>query len=265
MLRPLSTSALLRRLPLASLAVLAALLIAGSARAADTPRTGRMWTYGGFTTAFTPHVSATALGGYRVEYARSGEVDPKRLYLVELFLGPTYTGKVGDHLTLKGSLWYYYVGFPALAADRYYRQHNVEVIPSAEYRAGRWSVYDRVILHNTVYASVYPTAQERAGYGLVLRELLQVRYAITEKIGLLLSDEPFIGLSEDGDAPVNNGPGYWEKGLRVNRVYTGFDFKLTPEFTLTPLYVHEQTFTDGKVSERGNYAFVTMSYLLKLF
>lgn len=248
--------------------------LAGTAHAEPPPHSGRTWTYGNFTAAFSPKVSGTVLSGYRMEYARTDGADPRRLYLFELFTGPNFSQKLGSHVTLKGSLWYYYVGFPMLANSvrekgTYEHTHSIELIPSIEYKTGKWSFYNRVILHNTIYASVYGSPEQRNGWGLVMREMVQAKYAATPSLSLVLADEPFFGLKEDGDVvpnrPVNNGPGYWEDGLRLNRLYAGLDIKLTKSAAITPLYMFESTFKDGKAREHGHYAFVTFSYVLKLF
>jgi len=123
--------------------------------------------------------------------------------------------------------------------------HNLEIIPSVEYRWGRWSIYDRVIFHNTFYADVYSTPDQRLGWGTVLRELLQGRFAVTDRFGISLSDEVFLGILEDGDTSSIAGgkgyiaPGYWKDGFRANRTYLGFDYKVTPNFTIAPMYMVE--------------------------
>jgi hypothetical protein len=135
--------------------------------------------------------------------------------------------------------------------------HNLEIIPSAEYRWGRWSIYDRVILHSTFYADVYSTptptlsvSDERWGLGTVLRELLSGRFAISDRLGVSLMDEVFIGIIEDGDTsklrdaksglPTGYLPtGYWKHGFRANRTYLGIDYKVTPNFTIAPMYMVE--------------------------
>ena len=48
--------------------------------------------------------------GMRFEYARSRE-DVAGVQFLEFFIGPNFTYKLGN-LTLKGSLWYYYMGYP---------------------------------------------------------------------------------------------------------------------------------------------------------
>jgi hypothetical protein len=82
----------------------------------------------------------------------------------------------------------------------------------------------------------------------VLREMLQARYAVTDRLGVLLADEVFFGIAEDSDtskiAPIADGAGYkpagyWKDGFRQNRVYAGIDYKVTPALTVTPMYMLE--------------------------
>ena len=262
--------------------VLALTAFVGVARAADTPtkQDGRVWVDQNFVLAFSPQWSLTTMPGGRAEFARSRE-GAQGLNFLELFFGPNYTYKTGNWV-IKGSLWYYYMGYPqrgrmkeqadgSLACSNpplvnpttgaqisdhctstYNASHNIEVIPSAEYRMGRWSIYDRMIFHNTFYADVYsnptPTlsvSNERLGWGTVLRELLQLRFALNDRAGVFVSDEIFLGLIEDGDTSSIAGGkgytplGYWKHGLRYNRSYLGIDYKVTPNFTIAPMYMIE--------------------------
>lgn len=245
------------------LAAVAACLFAPTLAAASTPQTGRVWLYGNFTALVSPNLSLTVLPGVRYELERSGDAEAKRHYLDELFIGPNFSAKFGD-LSVKASLWYYYTGYPNRLTDTYESTHNLELVPAVEYKLGRWTFADRVILHNTFYASVYEPGQ-RFGYGLVARNLLLAKYAATENVTLLAGVEPFLGVIEDRDAkphPI----GYWQHGLRLNRVYAGFDWKATREFSLSPQYVYETAYDlEGRLAERGHYLFVTASYVAKLF
>jgi hypothetical protein len=88
-------------------------------------------------------------------------------------------------------------------------------------------------------------ADQRLGWGTVLRELLQGRFAVTDRLGVSLADEIFVGILEDGDTSKlasgkgYNPMGYWKHGLRYNRTYLGFDYKVTPNFTIAPMYMVE--------------------------
>ena len=255
---------------------------AGAAHAADLPtkQEGRVWVDQNFVLAFSPNWSWTTMPGARSEFARSRE-GAAGLQFLELFFGPNYTYKTGNW-TLKGSLWYYYMGYPqrgrmkeqsngslacsfnpnvvapADCTSTYNFSHNLEIVPSAEYRFGRWSVYDRVIFHNTFYADAYSTpdtktglsvSDQRWGLGTVLRELLQTRFAVSDRLGVFLMDEVFVGILEDSDTSKlrdakgqyagYKSAGYWKDGLRANRTYLGFDYKVAPNFTLAPMYMVE--------------------------
>ena len=272
----------MKKLLVLGISALALAAAAGSARAADLPtkQEGRVWIDQNFVLAFSPEWSLTTMPGARSEFARSREGEAG-LQLLELFFGPNYTYRTGNW-TIKGSLWYYYMGYPqrgrmkeqangSLACSSqplvdakgvpvsdyctstYSASHNLEIVPAAEYRWGRWSIYDRVILHNTFYADVYSSANattasvanQRLGWGTVLRELLQGRFAVTDRLGVSLADELFLGIIEDGDTrklPSGKGynpMGYWKHGLRYNRTYLGFDYKVTPNFTIAPMYMVE--------------------------
>lgn len=256
--------------------VFALTALASIARAdAPTKQEGRVWIDQNFVLAFSPEWSLTTMPGGRVEFARSRESKAGFQFL-ELFFGPNYTHRWGN-FTLKASLWYYYMGYPGrdrlkeitpyqgdyavcssgVAEDTchtstYNFSHNLEIVPAGEYRFGRWSIYDRVIFHNTFYADVYSTpsgsmsvGDQRWGWGTVLRELLQLRYAVTDRTGVFVSDEVFLGIHEDGDtSKIANGKGftptgYWKDGFRYNRTYLGFDYKVAPNFTIAPMYMVE--------------------------
>ncbi|HEX7508568.1 MAG TPA: hypothetical protein VF550_17475 [Polyangia bacterium] len=267
----------MKKLLVLGISALALAAAAGSAQATDTParQEGRVWIDQNFVLAFSPNWSLTTMPGARSEYARSRE-GAAGLQLLELFFGPNYTYRTGNW-TIKGSLWYYYMGYPQrgrevpgkpTASDcsiapmgsspyctsTYNASHNLEIIPSVEYRWGRWSIYDRVILHNTIYADVYSTpnptlnlsvADQRLGWGTVLRELVQGRFAVTDRLGVSVMDELFLGIIEDGDtSKIADGKGYiptgyWKQGFRANRVYLGIDYKVTPNFILAPMYMVE--------------------------
>ena len=290
----------MKRLTIAAMGMLFALM--GSARAADLPtkQEGRVWIYQPLVLAFSPNWSLTSMPGGRVEFYRARE-GKAGFHFLEYFFGPNYTQKIGNNLTVMASLHYYYMGYPGRGrrtedpstgaltcatatgasncSTSYNASHNVELIPSVEYRSGRWSIYNRVILHNTFYADTYsaPTQTKtvddlRWGWGTVLRNLLQVRYAATERLGIILSDEPFFGIIEDGDtrdAPNGYKPtGYWKRGYRLNRTYVGIDYKVTPALTVTPMYMVEvmSSPTESQdVTDVSHNLFMTVAYAAKLF
>lgn len=299
----------MKRLTIAVMGMLFALM--GSARADQPARQeGRVWIYQPLVLAFSPNWSLTSMPGGRVEFFRTREGKAGFQFL-EYFFGPNYTYKSGN-FTFKGSLHYYYMGYPnrgreienqnppgsgvmtcpgtiagsSNCASAYNASHNIEIIPSIEYRTGKWSFYDRVILHNTFYADTYSSPaggksveDQRWGLGTVLRNLMQVRYAVTDRLGVILSDEPFFGIIEDGDTrgllDAKNNPGagykpagYWKRGYRLNRTYVGIDYKVTPSVTVTPMYMVEvmSSPTEGSdVTDISHNLFMTVSFVAKLF
>jgi hypothetical protein len=302
----------MKRLSVFAISLFSLLALAGVARAdAPAKQEGRIWYDQNLTLAFTPQWSFTVMPGMRTEFARSRE-DITGVHFLELFIGPNFTYRLGN-LTLKGSLWYYYMGYPTRGRDietppgsgnlacnlqvgaaptncqsTYVFSHNLEIIPAAEYRIGRWSFYDRVIFHNTFYADAYnadyisptdPTfkldvGSQRAGWGTVLRELIQGRYALTDRLGVLLADELFFGIAEDSDTSKIAGgkgyipSGYWKNGFRYNRTYVGIDFKVTPALTVAPMYFLEvgvSPVDSGDVTDMAHNLFVVVTYVAKMY
>lgn len=261
----------MKKLLALGIGVVALTAFSGLARAVDTPtkQEGRVWIDTNMLLVLSPNWSWTTMPGGRVEYARSRE-GSTGVHLFELFFGPNYTHKTGNW-TIKGSLWYYYMGYPqrgrkteslectspvinpkndtTYCGSTYNFSHNLEIIPSVEYRFGRWSLYDRVIFHNTFYADVYSQqagtlgiSDQRWGWGTVLRELLQLRYGVTDRLGVFIMDEIFLGILEDGDTSdikAYTPLGYWKQGLRYNRTYLGIDYKVAPNLTIAPSYMVE--------------------------
>jgi hypothetical protein len=308
----------MKRLTGLVLGIISLIAMGGVAQAADLPtkQEARVWYDQNLTLAFTPNWSFTVMPGARFELARTRE-QMTGVHFLEFFIGPNYTYKSGN-LTIKGSLWYYYMGYPLRgrwAEDTanpgpgntvctpytddcrkpsYNFSHNLEIIPSVEYRWGRWSFYDRVIFHNTFYADTYNSDQTKAfgvdvqtqryGWGTVLRQLMQVRYALTDRLTALLADEPFFGILEDSDTKklrkldANGNPtnvqsgykptGYWKNGFRLNRVYLGIDYKVTPALSVTPMYMLETSMnpTDSSdMTDIAHNAFIIVTYVAKLF
>ena len=302
----------MKRLLFLAISLVSLVALSGVARAdAPAKQEGRVWYDQNLTLAFTPEWSLTVMPGMRFEYARSRE-DIQGVQFLEFFIGPNYTYKMGS-LTLKGSLWYYYMGYPQRGRGKetppgsdilkcsndpkatnctstYNFSHNLEIIPAAEYRIGRWSIYDRIIFHNTFYTDFYSTDHsvpgdalglsindQRWGWGMVLRELVQGRYALTDRMGVLLADEVFFGILEDSDtsklaatAPTAayNPIGYWKDGFRYNRTYVGIDFKVTPALTVSPMYMLEigvSPVDSGDITDVAHNLFVVVTYVAKMF
>jgi len=246
----------------AVLSILILLLI--TPRPGISATTGRFWSYLNLAAPLNPNWAFIMMPGVRYEFARS---DPnpansaREFYFYELLVGPTYT-KTWGNFTVKLPVWYYYMGFPTPGDYAY--AHNIEFLPIAGFRSGKVSFTSRTIFHNTVYASVYDTPEQRSGYSLVIRQLLELSYDLHQKITLLVADEPFFGIIKDQEAPPS-AIGFWPSGFRLNRFYAGFRYKLTPRFVISPEYVLETVYDEGDLTDTNHYLFVTFSYILKIF
>jgi hypothetical protein len=113
----------MKRLSFLAISLVSLVALSGIAQA-DVPakEEGRVWYDQNLTLAFTPEWSFTVMPGMRFEYARSRE-DAAGVQFLEFFIGPNYTYKMGN-LTLKGSLWYYYMGYPSAGASNCRRQRD---------------------------------------------------------------------------------------------------------------------------------------------
>lgn len=258
------------------LVILLAVIAISAPVFAETPSTGRTWGYLNFVAAITPEWSFTAMPGARYEYYRSDKSDKapvRKIFMYEFFTGITYTMKF-DNLKIALPVQYYYLGFPvrkpAGVKDTYDYQSNIEFIPTISYRWGNFDFIDRVILHNTVYASTYATASERKGYSLLMRELVRINYWITPEFALNIAEEFFYGLRRDRQAAPSS-LGFSSVGLSINRLYAGFEVKFMPELSLTTQYIYETNYNpynnEGKykVIQTNHYVYLTLTYVLKLF
>jgi len=226
--------------------------------------TGRFWSYFNVTSLISPKWAIVTMPGFRYEFARSDDpnmLPAKGVYFYEFFIGPVFT-KTSGAFTFKLPVWYYYMGFPS--EGTYFYSHNIEILPILSYRLGRTTLTSRTIFHNTVYASVYQTPEMRSGYSLVIRQLLQIAHEIDERTTVILADEPFFGTIEDGQAPPNP-IGFWPSGFRLNRVYAGLQYRITPTIIISAQYVFETAHDEGAVTDVNQYLFITLSYVLKLF
>ena len=110
--------------------------------------------------------------------------------------------------------------------------------------------------------------------------MLQARYALTDRLGVLLADEVFFGIAEDSDtSKLTNQKtgaggagytptGYWKDGFRQNRVYAGIDFKVTPALTVTPMYMLEvdaSPTSSSDVSDVSHNLFIIVTYVAKMY
>lgn len=246
--------------------ILLVVIFASSAlpRSAASATTGRFWTYFNLAALVSNNWSFVAMPGVRYEFARTDDAllrPRKEFYFYELLIGPTYARTWG-RFSMKLPFWYYYMGFPS--KDAYDFSHNIEFLPIFNFRAGKILLTSRTIFHNTVYASVYETPELRKGYSLVIRQYFEMAYGLNQRLSLQLADEPFFGVLEDSEAPPS-AIGFWPTGFRLNRIYAGLKFQVTPYFSLAPLYVFETAYDEGRVTDTNHYIFLSFNYLLKLF
>jgi hypothetical protein len=274
---------------------------AGSLSAASSPvytaEAYRSWMYLDYTCMFSDNWGVSVLGSHSYEYERDNNLPSshpkystntfaKQTFLYEIFAGPMYVQKFGD-LTFKLPVWYYYQGFPTRnheAKDTYYHTHNIEIVPTVDYKMGKWTFWNRIILHNKVYSSIYGSEAKYAGlddskysngYSLLIREYFRVQYAINDKLRVLIGNEIFVGVVEDKDTTdlhlANQpriGPQFERKGFDQNRTYMGFSYTLAPGLAITPLYMYQMVYNvpgERKLTERDHYLFMVLSYQMKTY
>ncbi|MBM4370020.1 MAG: hypothetical protein FJ098_00100 [Deltaproteobacteria bacterium] len=256
-----------------TLTVLALLLsLSSAATAKDTPQEVQLWAYATTTGVVAPHWAVTLMPGLRWEVWDS-EGEAGQATMVELFAGPSFVQKWGA-VTLKIPLWYYYMGFPIRkpGPDDWFDSHNLELIPIVEYRLGRWTFTSRSILHNKVYArnTVFRSDAQRRGYSLLWRQLFQAAYTVAAGVDVVLAEELFLGLVEDGETNgLAKGEPFFEKhGLSMNRVYAGVSLTLPHGMSLSPQYVfetHHDPDHGTEVTKMRHYLLVTWSTTVQLF
>lgn len=232
------------------------------------PRNRRMWENLNITTLLSPDVSFTVMPGHRWEFYKSSGM-PSDTYFMELFAGPNFTLKIDDSFKLKFSLWYYYMYFPNRFTETAPFSHNIEVIPTIEWKINdRLTISDRVISHNTIYASCYATDDLRNGFSSMIREMLTISYKIPEidkNLTLILSDELFIGVVEDTEA-APSALGFYRNGINSNRLYAGFSYAFSPSFIVIPQVIYETNYDAAGTLVGTNYNFyLTVTYLFKAF
>ncbi len=246
--------------------LLATALLGGIAGA--EPYTGRTWEYLNFNVLLSPDLTFTVMPGHRWEFFRSNTYT-KDTFFYELFVGPNYTMKLDDSFKLKLSLWYYYMLFPNRFSNTNPFTHNIEVVPTLDWKASdRLTISDRIIFHNTVFSSCYATDAQQAGYSLMIREMVTLNCKLPEidqKLSLLIGDEIFVGLVEDTET-VPSPIGFYRNGVNTNRLYIGFSYAVNPNLIIVPQYVYETNYnTAGALTEVEHYFFLTITYLFKAF
>lgn len=216
--------------------------------------TFRVWSYFTFNFPFKKNFTFTILPGFRYEILRES-AEPNGLYMSELLTGLSYSKNFKDIL-LRFPVYYYIIGF--LGNDDYYVQ-SIEFLPSLQKRLGNFIIYERTIFHNRFYASYY---NERIGYSLLIRELLQIKYLIG-RYGINLGVEPFYGIIEDKSH--NASPiGFTPKGLNLNRIYAGIDYSVKKNISFLTNYVFETTYNNGNLTGKNHYIFFNLVFVLNL-
>lgn len=249
-------------------AVLACVFLVTGAVSAE-PRNRRMWENLNITTLLSPDLSFTVMPGHRWEFYKSTGTNTLDTYFMELFVGPNYALKIDDSFKLKLSLWYYYMYFPNRFSQTAPFSHNIELIPTIEWKASdRLTISNRVISHNTIYASSYANEDLRNGFSSMLREMVTIAYKLPEidkNLTLLLSDELFIGIVEDSEA-APSATGFYRNGINSNRLYAGFSYAIDSSLIVVPQVIYETTYDAAGVLTGTNYnLYLTVTYLFKAF
>ncbi|OGF44199.1 MAG: hypothetical protein A2452_05315 [Candidatus Firestonebacteria bacterium RIFOXYC2_FULL_39_67] len=250
-----------------AIGILAVIVLFTGTMAAET-RTKRMWENLNITTLLSPDLSFTVMPGHRWEFGRNSgsTVDT---YFMELFVGPNYALKINDSFKLKLSLWYYYMYFPNRFTETAPFSHNIEVIPTIEWKTSdRLTIANRIISHNTIYSSCYTTDDLRSGFSSMIREMLSITYKLPEidqNLSLILSDELFIGILEDAEA-APSALGFYRNGINSNRLYAGFSYAFSPTFIVVPQVIYETNYDAAGTLTGTNFNFyLTVTYLFKAF
>ena len=243
------------------------LLLAVQAGAAVTT-TGRFWWYLNVTTQISPQWSIVVMPGHRYEFYRDTgtAIEAKGNVLAECYIGPTYTMKLGENGKLKFAAWYYYLGYPS--ATSYTSSHNLWLAPTIEYKWDKLTLSDRLVLHNTFYADGYASDADKAGYSLLVREMVSVAYKLLDNLSVSCAEEIFVGAVGPTNGAAPKSYGFVAPGFQTNRVYAGATYTINPIMSLVPQYVLETSYsTDGlcTLTTMQHYIFVTLNISIKAF
>lgn len=225
---------------------------------AETPDTGRTWECVSLSVKLSPEWSFTVQPGHIYEFSRSNGNIQETVFW-ELYAGPIYTFKISD-FKIKLPLEYYYNGYP-VRGKTYYLAHNIEFMPTVEYKTGDWTFSDRLRFNNRFYSSYYAADSQRKGYSMAVREMLTAEYLLIKDLSASLADEIFIGAIKDPDTTANT-KGFLPTGIYQNRMYAGFTFYLTPALAVMPRYILETTYSSGNLTGVNHYAFMQVAYNL---
>ncbi len=282
--------------------IFAAFILASTSMEANAavPTYKRSWEYFNCTLLLSPNWAWTIMPGHRYEFSNQTRTwennDGVGNQFLELFTGPVYINKISDNVTFKLPIWYYYMGFPNIDQrntsapkwpkdtsrrdNDYYYSHNIEFVPIFEIRLGSFTIANRIILHNKLYANnaFYTRANQRRGWSMMLREMVTLSYNISPSFTLTIGDEVFFGMIEDrgtnnerdidAGARVVGEPFFEGSGFSMNRFYLGFIYKYSDFINVHPQYMLESnhnTADDYELISKGHYLMVTVNYTIKLF
>ena len=239
----------------------------GSLQAASPESTSSFnhWVYLNLNLNFTPQWSLHVMPGHSYQYTYDNpnidnEPDPIGTFLTELFIGPWYSTKITDSLSLKMGVEYYFMGFRTTEDDdelgNWYN-HCIEVIPVLSYKINdSFSVASRTIFHNVLYTTEkesVPGDDSVDGWGMLIREMITLNYNLNSLITLSLSNEFFYGVVEEEGLTTTDK---YSKGYNENRIIPGITLKnLAPGLSITTNYIYRTSFTMDKNSKAGMAGF----------
>jgi hypothetical protein len=258
--------------------------------------TFRTWFYFNFNVPFSPEWSLHVMPGQTVEYKKyneDGQKDNSALVgaageytFGELFIGPWYSMKLADNLSLKVGLEYYLMQFETDAfaqKDRMFYNHCIEIIPTLTYNISpELYVSNRMIFHNILNSTMMDNStmngvkKDEWGFSTTLREMVVIGYKVTPKITLLLQDEIFIALIKNSDTSyTTKGMSFdYKTGFYQNRFYAGATFALWGDASITAYYLMRHDFalvpsgpgtaTEGALYRKGDCVAVA-DYILLMF
>ena len=237
----------------------------GSLEAASPKPTSSFnhWLYLNLNLNFTPQWSLHVMPGHSYQYSfdnpnTPGEDDATGTFLTELFIGPWYSTKLTDSLSLKMGVEYYFMGFRTAddqdeLGDWY--NHCIEVIPVLSYKINdQFSLSSRTIFHNvlqTTEKESVPNSESVDGWGMLIREMIGVHYNLNSLITLSLSNEFFYGVREKDGLTTTS---LYTKGYNENRIIPGITFKnLAPGLSITTNYIYRTSFNTADDEPKAGF------------
>ncbi len=156
---------------------------------------------------------------------------------------------------------YYWMRFPHKSAYT----HNVDVRPVVVWKPGPLRGFFGLVLHNTLYSSLYPTSSLRQGYSLLAKVFLGIGLPVRRGLTLWIVEDPGFGVIADPEAPAHTGVGFTEKGFLFNRAFVGLEKRFPHGWTLDLRYLYERSYRPDRVLKAQNhYLFVRVRYMVKV-